>query len=571
MLNTKTWTYIVMLTVCTLIIPVPAQSAAQPAEPITLYENNTGITTLDPQLSADSDSNAVIENIFVGLTNTHPETGLLQPELATSWAVSDDGLVWTFTLRSDVPWVRWNAATETGDILRMVTAHDAAYAIQRACDPRLGAYYGNMLANIVKGCDQLAFKSPETVLDEDYDLVQVRALDNVTLEITLNHAAGYFLSMTTMPIFHPVPPEVIAEYGATWTEPEHIVTSGPFMLDAYVHKQRVTLLRSPYLPQYMQGSGNLERVIILTDSDLMTDWETFLNGQFDIQVIPHANVGAVLNDPGTAPLARQQYTMDTFYFGFAHDKPPFDDVHVRRAFSAILNRAQFAGDVMPFVTVPITHITPPGIFGAPPIDEIGVGYDPDYAREQLALAGYPDCEGLPTVQIIVPNYGALLGDFLIASAEAELGCRPDQFHFEAVEVEVMFGLINADSPPENRPHVWLNGWGPDYPDANTFVGDLLGCNAANPYMRPCTPVDDLIYQAALETDLLARIELYEDIEERFFGPKGEFPVAPFLAYVEWYATQPWFSGPFVTDGLFGARHLDWYTIDQEAQLAARGG
>ena len=70
-----------------------------------------------------------MNNLFLGLTAQNPMTSDIEPELATGWEVSADGLVWTFTLRNDVPWVRWDPVTGTGEVLRMVTAHDAAFAI----------------------------------------------------------------------------------------------------------------------------------------------------------------------------------------------------------------------------------------------------------------------------------------------------------------------------------------------------------------------------------------------------------------------------------------------------------
>ena len=118
--------------------------------------------------------------------------------------------------------------------------------------------------------------------------------------------------------------------------------------------------------------------------------------------------------------------------------------------------------------------------------------------------------------------------------------------------------------------MWFIGWSPDYPDAHNWVGDVVGCEGPNLFRRPCAAVDDLIWQATVESDIVARMALYLDIEERFFGEEGEHPMIPLGMVANYVIRKPWVDGPFMTDGLFGGMHYDWYTIDQEAQLAARG-
>ena len=130
-------------------------------EPITLYTTDSSqVSTLDPQRADDSVSINVIENIFLGLTDYDPLVpGDIRAELATEWSVDDSGTVWTFTLRDDVPWVRWDPVADEAEMVRMVTAQDVEYGFKRACDPRLAAYYSNMAKQIVEGCDVL-FDTP---------------------------------------------------------------------------------------------------------------------------------------------------------------------------------------------------------------------------------------------------------------------------------------------------------------------------------------------------------------------------------------------------------------------------
>jgi ABC-type transport system substrate-binding protein len=229
----------------------------------------------------------------------------------------------------------------------------------------------------------------------------------------------------------------------------------------------------------------------------------------------------------------------------------------------MIDRAYFWGEVVPYVGVPMRHITPPGIFGAPPLDEVGIGFDPDYARDQLALGGYPNCEGLPPVEIATFTAERFMA-FIVASAESVLGCDPDLFTVNVMDFGDLGGRTDPALPPEARPHLWFAAWSADYPDANNYVQDLLGCTAHNPFQRSCGPVDDLIYQAMRETDVLTRVALYREIEARFFGPDGAFPVIPVMLLASYELHQPWIT-------LFNGVASTWdrIAIDQDMQADHR--
>ncbi len=83
-------------------------------------------------------------------------------------------------------------------------------------------------------------------------------------------------------------------------------------------------------------------------------------------------------------------------------------------------------------------------------------------------------------------------------------------------------------------------------------------------------IDDLIDQAARETDPLQRVALYYEIEERLFGPEDEHPVIPTATSYRFALAQPWIDGPYEHAISSSSWRIDWFTIDQEAQLAAQG-
>ena len=388
---------VIVLVIAALVlssgVPVSAEDRARQDEPVVLYTVAGGssmpLTELDPQRMAFHVTE--IESLFLGLTNVDPIAGVNVPELATNWTVSDDGRMWTFTLRDDVPWVRWDPAAGEAAILRMVTAHDVAYGIARACDPRTGAPYVQLIDHLVSGCSALASRSVNEITDDDYALVQARALDDVTLEIHLQFAAGYFLSWSVNPMLRAVPPEVIEQYGQEWTQPGTIVTNGPFMLDDWRDGRSWTLVRNPYLPDDLRGPGNVERVVTtIMDSD-EDAFQAYARNEVDLGSVPYGRLEEVATDPLLAAQVIYRYRAASQFYVFANDIAPFDNVHVRRAFSAALDRAQWCHDIYGAHSscAPMIHFTPPGVLGAPPIDEVGVGFDPDYARAQFPWLAIP--------------------------------------------------------------------------------------------------------------------------------------------------------------------------------------
>ena len=559
------------------LVPTGVPSPATPSEPVTLHDYVASeIATLDPQLANQLLSINYIENLFVNLTNRDPETLELVPEAAESWQVSDDGLVYTFTLRTDIPWVLHDPETgETEQVLdgegnpRTVTAHDFAYGIKRACDPGLGSYYGAVVAPLIKGCQEVLFADePADVPRELVDAIGVRAPADDILVIELEFPASYFLSMTPMWTLAATPQWAVEEHGEARIEPGKMVSNGRYVLHEWQRGVRSGLWRNPLMPQDLGGSGNIERVVSRVVPDASTGYALWLQNELDRSWIPDLELQAHLEQ--FPDKVEQVPDLMVFYYGFALDKPPFDNVHVRRAFSAALDRQTLSDEVLQGQCLPMVHFAPPGIFGAPPIDEVGVGFDPEFAQGELAEAGYAACAGFPQVTLLTYPGADFqhYAEYAQAQWEEHLGCSPDLIQIEQLPPREMRDAISG--PAETRPQIWQGVWAPDYPDENNWVGDVLWCQADMPAARgrECSELDDLIVEARQEPDPERRIALYRQIEEGFFGAEGEAPFMPLCTSVAYAAKHTWLDkGP--VELFSGVQWYNW-TIDWEAKQAARG-
>ncbi len=560
--------------VVTQVVEVPQEAEMEEMEqPVTMDAfSTTDIPTLDPQVGEDVVSINYIENLFVHLTNYDLVTSEVVPEAATEWSASEDGLTWTFTLRTDIPWVYHVPGGETTQVVdedgnpRFVTAHDFEYGIKRACDPNIGSYYSTVVAPVIKGCsDVLGYEDPANIPAELVDAIGVSAVADDTLVIELEFPAGYFLSMTPMWTLAASPQWTIEEIGEQWIEAGYIVTNGRYVLDEWVHGVRRKIMRNPLMPADMAGDGNIEVMVANVVPDASTGYALWLNGEVDfINLIPDAEVEAHLAQYPDETIQIADLTV--FYIAFRMTKPPFDNEHVRRAFGAAFDRETYVNEVILGQGIPMKHFAPPGIFGAPPIDEVGVGYDPEFAAAELAEAGYPNCEGFPQVTILGYSGQRTLSwiEYAQGQWEQNLGCSSDTIVIEQQTFAELLASTAQDLPDETVPHMWTLAWGPDYADENNWVGDVLWCESENRSKRSCNEIDDLILQARQEADPATRVELYRQIEEDFFGPEGEYPFFPVYLRIQYAANQPWLSR---IPALFGGQQWYNWDIDWEAKQA----
>ncbi|UCC65200.1 MAG: peptide ABC transporter substrate-binding protein [Anaerolineae bacterium] len=559
-----------------------AEVTASPRpEPITFDGYRTAdIATLDPQrarldLQGDrGDSITYIENLFVQLTNYDPETAGVLPEAAIKWAVSDDGLTYTFNLRADIPWVYHNPLTgETSPDVdeagqpRFVTAGNFVFGIQRACDPNVASPHEAVVAPLIVGCaEALNYGGRENLPPELVDAIGVRAPADDTLVVELTAPAGHFLTMTPMWTLSAVPQWAVARHGGEWIEPGNIVTSGRYVLHEWLHGLRHTLWRNPLLPADMQGSGNIERLVVEVVPDPSAGHALWLDNKVEVAAIPSTELAAHLEQFPTE--TDQIPDLAVFYISFRVDKPPFDDARVRRAFSAAFDRETFVAQVRP--GWPMKHFAPPGIFGAPPLDRVGVGYDPDYARRQLAEANYPDCEDFPQVTLLGSDGQSARQwiEYARAQWQEHLGCRADLIQIEQRPFEELLAVTAIEAPVEEAPHMWTMGWAPKYADENNWVGDALWCESLdNRSRRTCNEIDALIVEARQESDPQRRARLYGRIEDLFFGYRGEMPLLPIWVRTSFIARHSWLER---TPALFGGQQWYNWTLDWTAKQVARG-
>ncbi len=550
--------------------PDPAQ-AAVPHDPVVLDLNLSGeLPDLDPGQAGSDAQLDLAQNLFAGLTNFNPDSNVIEPELATSWETSADGRVWTFHLRDDIFWLRsgnplpGSSAPLSVNSIRPVTADDVAFAIQRLCARDVVSPMAFSLF-IIDGCER-AYTTLEPT-DADRAAVNIRAVNATTLQVTLTEPAGYFLTLTSMSLFQPVPRDLVDELdnewrnaagdlSTGWQTPQNLVTSGPFVAVPAMTSESMTLYRNPRWP--LPVTGNIDTINIVFFEDEQDAFEMWVTRKLDFAPLPAAEREALL---ARAP-EKVRVTPDEvlFYLGFNFDSQVFREPEVRRAFSAAIDRQRLVDELYDGRGLPMRHAGVPGVVASIPNDEVGVGYSPDYARQQMAASTIRSCRLMPEIKFRVSSadlslrQAELLRDMWIE----ELGCDQETITIE----QVQFGELLAGTRPDaiGRPDIWELAWAPTYPDTHNFLTNLLHCRLSeNRQLRPCSEVDTLLERAATAVNPAERTDLYHQAESLFFNETGIFPIAPLYTRAQYWVVQSWVSFAPVA---FGGQQWDRIVLDE---------
>ncbi|MEA3338585.1 MAG: ABC transporter substrate-binding protein [Chloroflexota bacterium] len=319
--------------------------------------------TLDVNTATDTTSHLIQHQIMDSLYE-YKGDGSIEPAGAVSFEVSDDGLVYTIKLREGAAW-------SDGE---PVTAQHFVDGLTRLLEPATAAEYA-WLMYIVQGAE--AFNTGET---DDPSTLGVKAVDDLTLEITLKEAASYFESILAFSTTYPVRLDVIEEYGNLWAEPGNFVGNGAYLLTEWAHDDYVAIDKNP--DYWGADDVTIERVefsIILEDATALAAYE---RGELDVGAFPSEEITRLLED--TPDHIRVLVRPGPYYIGFNFLRPPTDNLNMRKALASSINKRAILDSVMemPWRNV-ACGVVPPGIPGYQGCGEVGYEFDVDAALGYL--------------------------------------------------------------------------------------------------------------------------------------------------------------------------------------------
>ena len=468
--------------------------------------------TLDPALAGDAESAVYVAEIFSGMV-TLDRNLKISPDIAKSWDVSDDRMVYTFHLRDDVKF-------HDG---RPVTAQDFKYSFERAANPTtVSPTADTYLGDIVGVKDKLNRKAAE--------VSGIKVIDNYTLQITIDQPKAYFLAKLTFPVAYVVDKNNVEKGGRTWTDQPN--GTGAYKLKEYVRGQRLILVKND--SYYGDPKPQIAEVdYILGGGSFMTMYE---NGDLDATPVTIADIERV-SDP-SSPLNKELYIgpyLSTQFVVFNTHKPPFDDPKVRQAFSLAINRQQLVDVVSKKMPVVANTILPAGMPGYAN-SETPPPYDPAQAKQLLAQSKYAN--NLPDITWTTTGGGGSAPQgiqAMTAMLHDNLGVNVS---IQQTDWATFIGQLN--DPSSNPYQIFDIGWVADYADPQNFLDILFHTGSTQNWAAYSNPaVDPLLNQAGLEKDTATRFKLYQQAEQMILTDN---PVIPLEYEREYWLTKPYVKG-----------------------------
>jgi oligopeptide transport system substrate-binding protein len=472
--------------------------------------------SIDPQHAVDTKDWNLMNVMFPALTTLDEETREVVAGLATSWDISDDGLVYTFHLVENVPWVHYNADTQAVEQLKdkdgnplLVTAQDVVYGWTRALDPATASPAAYMLAPPVKGgADFNAGKAKAADLG-------IKAIDKFTFQVTSPERVGYALGLYGLINARPVPQWAIEEAGDAWIQPENIATYGPFALKEWVHDDHLTYIKNPFWPGSKgYGQAKLDE-LVMRFMDQGVQLREYEAGNLDVANVPGSQFDRIKAD---AKLSKELVVTAgecITAWAFQTAKAPFDNVHIRRAFNYAVDRKSLVDNVIKSGYFPATWYTPPSVKMAPtPKDnpDLGIKFDAAKAQEELAL-GLKDlslaaADKLPPITVVFGNteLNNAIGQALQSMWQNTLGI--------AVTLNPMDTTTYWSTMAKDAGQIHAAGWCPDYNDANNYTRDVMRSDSIYNYGRWNSPeFDKIVDEARTLQDESKRKALYAQAED----------------------------------------------------------
>ncbi len=569
-----------------VLVTAAPQPTQPPSPEMKVLRFNLGVgdvPTIDPALSTDSNSIQVVESNSVGLTRQNEVNTAVEPGMATDWKISDDGLTYTFNLRTDVPWVKWDnvkqqvvkvqtcpdANGKSTD--RMVTAKDFEYGILRTLNPATASSYAYVLGFAVAGA---AAYNSGTVTDTA--AVGVKAIDDKTLEIRFVEPAAYNANIAGMWVAHAQPKWLIEGDDCTearadrWTETGFFQGYGPYTLKQWVHDSTLTIVKNPFWP----GSTSVPQAKIEEVTFTMLDndpaFSEYEAGGLDVANVPLAAMDRVKADPAYGNQLNIAPVLCTYYYGFNTKAKFVDDPRVRRALSLAIDRQSLIDNVTKGNQEPAQWLSRPGVAGAPTIKDhpdLGIKFDP--AKAKAELDSYLNEKGLTAEQVdIMLMYNTNEAHQKIAEAIQQMW--KDNLGLDVKLANQEFKVfLKTIRDPKNTPQIYRAGWCQDYPDANNFLREVV---AKGGYDNPTAggglnwedpAYEKIVVAAAREQDPAKRVELYAQAEDVLVNQDAA--IAPVYWYTRVSVTQPYVTRTFSVLG--GLERLEKWNVDMAAKSA----
>lgn len=477
------------------------ETAGEPdAEQVLNLMESAEIPTMDSSLAEDAVAFNIMNNVNEGLFRLNQEN-VAEPALAEAEPeVSEDGLTYTFKLRD----AKWSNGEP-------VTANDFVFSWQRAIDPATGSPYGPyMMAGTIKNAEAIAAG------EMDKAELGVKAVDEKTLEVTLERPTPYFMSLMAFGTFYPLNEAFVTEKGDAYaSNSDNLLYNGPFMLTNWDGTGLTWSMEKN--PEYWDAETvKLETINVDVVKETSTAINLYTSGEKDRTGLSGEFAMQYAEDPEVV----RELEPTIFYLKFNQERngeeTPLANLNIRKAISMAFNKQDLVDVVLANGSLPANYLVPTEFtFDENNADFREVNGDMnEFNAEEAKKFWATGMEELGLTEVTLEMLG---GDSELAKKMDEYMKSQLEENLEGLTLElkaVPFGVrLELDEAQDYD--IQNSGWGPDYQDPMTFIDLFVTGSAQNKMSYSNEEFDTLVDQAKgeLAQDLAGRWEAMAKAEQ----------------------------------------------------------
>ncbi len=489
-------------------------------------------STLDPRKARDLHSQTLAKMFFDGLTRINKDE---KPELAIAEKVeiTGEGKIYTFTLRS--------ASWSNGD---PVTAQDFVYAWTKTLEPHFPTDQAFQLYVI-----RNAKAAKEGKVSPDQ--IGIKALDEKTLQVELQYPIPYFLELTALPVYFPIPSKIDQKNPSWSNNNKTLVSNGPFTLKEWRHNDMLRVVKNATYWDAAQVKLSQINLMMLAED---TELHMFEKGELDwagspLSILP---VGALAPLKAKGELQIKPF-LATYFFRINVESEPFEHPLMRRAFAAAIKRSEIVKHVTQGEQVSATGLLPPSLsmqkrpfFADGDVEQ--ACYDFDQALEVMGLTK----EQLPVISLM---YVAGERSHLIAQAVQEQWRQAFNINVQlnAVERKVFFDRIS-----KKNFQLASGDWTADFNDGMNFLEVFkFKAGGSNNTAWESPRYQELLDRALETNEGGKRQKIFQECETILMK---EMPIIPLFHYTMLYVANPKVKGVVLSN--LGSIDFKWAYVDE---------
>lgn len=482
-------------------------AAAQPTRPANLADKQVfrycdiEPITFDPGVASTPSSTPQVFEGVIGVNWIDNSFDLL---MAEGYSANADATVWTFKIKPNMKWSDGSA----------LTAKDFEYTMKRVMDPKTASRYTAALQMVKNGLDVAGGKMPP-------DQLGVKAIDDRTLEVTLNTATPYFPLIMATWTCYPVPKAVVDKVGDKWVEAANIISNGPYILKDWKHDQIQAFEQNPNYWGPKPVITRAEMYIFDAAQVLQKGLTAYENNELDTAQVAAADFDRVKANATLAKEMKGFPGSSTLMLHLDCTNKPTDNVKVRQALALGFDRKALIDVVLKGYYLDAPTVLPADIPGNNPKAALTGGIEK--AKQLMTEAGFANGAGWPADFTVVYSASAtvkLILEYLQQEWKKNLGINVALDSKESKAYTEW--RVSRKTAPYNG---HMGSWGSDFGDASNWHNFLFSSKTDfyNTHWKNAE-YDALIDKAAGMPDKVAREKAYQDAEVILMNDMSRIPI-----------------------------------------------